>query len=48
MCSPPIAGWAADSWGLQAPFYLDIALAVACGIVALALKETAPTRRPQS
>jgi MFS family permease len=45
MCSPPIAGWAADTWGLRAPFYLDIALAIACGIVALALRETAPTRR---
>lgn len=45
MLSPPIAGWAADSWGLRAPFYLDIALALACGGLAFALKETAPGRR---
>ncbi len=38
--SPPIAGWAADNWGLRAPFYLDIGLAMACGILALALRET--------
>jgi len=38
--SPPLAGLAADAWGLRAPFYLDIALAVACGGLALALRET--------
>jgi MFS family permease len=48
MCSPPIAGWAADTWGLRAPFYMDIALAIACGLVALALRETAPARSPRS
>jgi len=44
MCSPPIAGWAADNWGLRAPFYLDIACAVICALLALALRETAPRR----
>lgn len=39
--SPPLAGWAADVWGLRAPFFIDIALALACGLLALALKETA-------
>jgi MFS family permease len=39
--SPPLAGLAADAWGLRAPFYLDIILALACGLLALALKETA-------
>jgi MFS family permease len=38
--SPPLAGWAADVWGLRAPFYLDIALALACGVLALGLTET--------
>lgn len=38
--SPPLAGLAADAWGLRAPFYLDIILALACGLLALALKET--------
>lgn len=45
MCSPPIAGWAADHWGLRAPFYLDFACAIICGLLALALRETAPRRR---
>lgn len=48
MCSPPIAGWAADVWGLRMPFYIDIALAIACGLLAFGLKETAPTRRSRS
>jgi MFS family permease len=38
--SPPLAGWAADAWGLRAPFYLDIGLALACGCLGLALRET--------
>lgn len=38
--SPPIAGWAADMWGLRAVFWLDIALAMACGALAMALRET--------
>jgi MFS family permease len=41
--SPPLAGWAADVWGLRAPFYLDIALAIACGALALGLRETQKT-----
>jgi MFS family permease len=48
MCSPPIAGWAADSWGLRAPFYIDIALAIACGLLALVLRETAPAYSKRS
>lgn len=42
--SPPLAGWAADTWGLRAPFYLDIGLAIACGLLAFALRETRPKR----
>jgi len=42
--SPPIAGWAADIWGLRAVFWLDIALAIACGALAMALRETAAAR----
>lgn len=38
--SPPVAGWAADLWGLRAVFWLDIALAIACGLLAMALRET--------
>jgi MFS family permease len=38
--SPPLAGWAADNFGLRSVFYLDIALAIACGVLALALRET--------
>jgi len=38
--SPPIAGLAADAWGLRATFWLDIGLAIACGVLALGLKET--------
>ncbi|MBT2186203.1 MFS transporter [Sphingobium nicotianae] len=38
--SPPLAGWAADSFGLRSVFWLDIALALACGALALALTET--------
>jgi MFS family permease len=38
--SPPIAGWAADIWGLRAAFYLDIGLALACGLLGLALRES--------
>jgi MFS family permease len=44
MGSPPIAGWMADLWGLRLPFYLDIGLAIACGLLAFALRETAPRR----
>lgn len=40
MMSPPLAGWAADIWGLKAPFYIDIALALGCGLLALMLTET--------
>lgn len=40
--SPPVAGWAADRWGLRAVFWLDIGLAIACGLLALCLRETRP------
>lgn len=42
--SPPLAGLAADNFGLRSVFYLDIALAIACGLLALALKETVTKR----
>ncbi|MEO6151996.1 MAG: MFS transporter [Croceibacterium sp.] len=39
---PPLAGRAADAFGLQAVFYICIALALVSAIAALFLKETAP------
>jgi len=39
---PPIAGSVADQFGLQAVFYICIALALGAATVALLLKETAP------
>lgn len=47
MCSPPIAGWA-DVWGLHMLFYIDIALAIASGLLAFGLRETALARRLRS
>ncbi|MEI9850414.1 MAG: MFS transporter [Sphingomonas sp.] len=48
--TPPLAGWAADIWGLDAPFWIAAALALCCGVLALFLTETAPRalarRRP--
>jgi predicted MFS family arabinose efflux permease len=46
--SPSIAGFAADRSGLQAPLWIMLGLTVAAGVLALALRETAPrimTRR---
>lgn len=43
--TPPLAGWAADLWGLRAPFWIAAALAVSCGVLALFLTETAPRAR---
>lgn len=40
--SPSIAGFAADLAGLQAPLWIMLALAVAAGVLALGLRETAP------
>lgn len=41
---PPIAGVLSDSFGREAIFYLCIGLAVACSVVALFLRETAPCK----
>ena len=40
--SPSIAGFAADLAGLQAPLWIMLVLAVAAGVLALGLRETAP------
>jgi hypothetical protein len=40
--SPSIAGFAADLAGLQAPLWIMLGLAVAGGLLALGLRETAP------
>jgi cyanate permease len=40
--SPSIAGALADRFGLSAPVWLMFALALAGGLVALGLRETAP------
>ncbi len=40
--SPSIAGFAADRSGLQAPLWIMLGLTVAAGVLALALRETAP------
>jgi sugar phosphate permease len=39
---PPIAGQAADAFGLEAIFYICIGLALLAAFAALFLKETAP------
>jgi predicted MFS family arabinose efflux permease len=46
--TPPLTGMAADAWGLSAVFYIDIALALACGTLALALRETRGSKGDQS
>jgi MFS family permease len=40
MLSPPIAGWSADQWGLRAPFWIDVGLALLCAALGLLLRET--------
>jgi len=40
--SPSIAGYAADLAGLQAPLWIMLGLAIAGGLLALGLRETAP------
>jgi MFS family permease len=42
--APSLAGFAADSWGLQAPLWIACAGALISGIIGFALKETAPVR----
>ena len=44
---PYIAGTAADRYGLTAPIVMQAGLAVAGALLALALKETAPSRPPR-
>ena len=41
---PAAAGWAADRYGLTAPILIQAGCAVAGALLALALKETAPSR----
>jgi MFS family permease len=40
--APSIAGYAADIAGLQAPLWIMLGLAIAAGLLALGLRETAP------
>jgi MFS family permease len=42
--SPAIAGWAADFYGLHAPILIQAGCAIAGTVLALFLKETAPSR----
>lgn len=42
--TPVGAGWAADTYGLRAPIYIEAACAVIATVLALFLKETAPAR----
>jgi hypothetical protein len=41
---PTIAGAAADATGLAAPLWIMVGLAVASGVAALFLRETAPSQ----
>ena len=43
--SPSLAGAAADAWGLAMPLWIMAGLAVAAGLVACALRESAPAKR---
>jgi predicted MFS family arabinose efflux permease len=43
--APSLAGAAADAWGLTMPLWIMLGLAVAAGLLALGLEETAPRRR---
>jgi len=40
--APAVAGWSADKFGLHAPFLIATGAAVAAGLVAFLLIETAP------
>ena len=44
--SPFIAGYSADISGLQAPLWIMLGLALAAGLVALGVRETAPRFSP--
>ena len=41
---PPVAGWAADRVGLAAPLWIMLGLTVIAGLLALGLRETAPSQ----
>ncbi|MBV9882293.1 MAG: MFS transporter, partial [Sphingomonadaceae bacterium] len=43
--SPSLAGAAADAWGLAMPLWIMAGLAIAAGLAASALEESAPARR---
>ena len=43
--APSLAGAAADAWGLAMPLWIMLGLAVAAGLLAMLLEETAPSRR---
>jgi predicted MFS family arabinose efflux permease len=45
--SPTLAGWAADANGLAAPLWIMIGLCTAAGLLAFALRETAPAALKQ-
>jgi MFS family permease len=45
VCSPSIAGWASDLWGLNAVMWILAALAVLAGVLGMGLDETAPGKR---
>lgn len=40
--SPMVAGYAADIAGLQAPLWIMVGLGIAGGLLAIAIRETAP------
>ncbi len=42
---PSIAGMAADRFGLTAPLWIMVGLALVSGVIAFGLKETAPSQR---
>ena len=48
VCSPFVAGYAADSLGLKAPLWMMSALALVSALVACGLRETAPRVRLRS
>jgi predicted MFS family arabinose efflux permease len=43
--SPSLAGAAADAWGLNMPLWIMTGLAIAAGLLAFALEESAPAKR---
>ena len=40
--APAVAGWSADEFGLQAPFFIAAGAALSAGLIAFLLDETAP------